>query len=149
MAVSAWEECPPEAVWEFEEEDGSTVRIDSRKVPEGVTQEGFLSLVIAGVLDYTKFLVDGAVASEAVSEVTIEQAAETAMNGAKNLFSETGELNLGAPEPPTEAEEFINGDGKKAIVCTNCKHEVTYQRLGNGGTKKCDFCGHINKVVKL
>lgn len=51
--------------------------------------------------------------------------------------------------PPNTAIEYINKDHKKAIKCLNCSKENTYQRLANGGTKKCDFCNHVNKVMKV
>ena len=146
MAVATYEPCPPEAIWEFADEQDNVVRIDSRKVPQGVTEEGFLALVEAGVLDYTKFLVDEDMAAYSSEEVASSE--ETATH-ADNLFTKDGELKLDAPAQPSETEEYINEDGKKAIKCTNCKKEVTYQRLGNGGTKKCDFCGHVNHVIKL
>jgi hypothetical protein len=161
MAVATWQDCPPEAVWTFAEDvtDESDpdfqqereIRIDSRKVPAGINEEGFLQLVELGVLDYTKFLVDAEPegASDAMAEIAATKAAETAINGSKNLFSETGELKMGAPEPPSEAAEYTNEAGSKAILCTNCGKETAYQKLAAGNTKKCTFCGHVNKVVRL
>lgn len=157
--LPTWEACPEELVWSFEDaEEGqepSTIRIDSRKVPKGVDQEGFLQLVDIGALDYTKFLVDeapeegSALPASVQAELAAAEAEKTAIHGSKNLFTATGELVIGAPTPPTEAEEFINTEGKKAIVCVNCRKEVTYQKLGAGLTKKCDHCSHVNKVIKL
>lgn len=155
--AAAWVACPEALIWSFEDDNAgqvSLIRIDSRKVPKGVDQDGFLQLVDIGALDYTKFLVDEApeagadLSPSAQATLTASEAEKTAMNGAKDMFTATGELILGAPTPAAEAEERIV-DGQKAITCTNCKKEVTYQKLGPGLTKKCTFCGHVNKVIKL
>lgn len=150
-AVTTYVACPPEAIWTFSDDQDQEIKIDSRKVPEGVTEEGFLALVEAGVLDYTKFLVDGEETSEVFDNepVDVEDPAETAMSGSTELFDASGVLNIGAPEAPKEAEEYLNEANQKAIKCVNCGKEVTYQKLGNGGTKKCTFCNHTNRVIKL
>lgn len=162
LAVSElpkWEPCPEELVWVFNDEDdagnASEVRIDSRKVPAGVDMDGFLKLVEIGALDYTKFLVDeepeagAALPPSVAAEIAATEAEKTAMNGTKNLFDGTGELNIGAPTPAMEAEEYIAEGGSKAIKCTNCLKEVTYQKLGAGMKKKCTHCSHTNQVIKL
>jgi hypothetical protein len=167
--VAAWEQCPEELVWSFTDEvavtlDGENtepgvvqeieVRIDSRKVPKGVDMEGFMQLVDIGALDYTKFMVDEAPSEDSalppsvVAEIAAAEAEKTAINGTKNMFSETGELNIGKPTPPTEAVEFRNAEEKRAVICTNCGKESTFNRLGAGNKHTCMHCKHINQVVK-
>jgi hypothetical protein len=148
MAVRPVEDCPPEALWEFEDENDQPVRIDSRKVPEGVSYEGFIALVEKDAIDYTKFLVDSVEPSDMMAEVDLQKAADSSMHGTKMLFTETGELNLGTPEQATETEEY-EVDDSKAIKCVNCHKEVTYKKLAPGMKKKCTFCKHTNQVVRL
>lgn len=190
----AYEPCPPELLWQFEDDNGP-VFIDSRKVPDGVDYDAFLSLVSMEALDYTKFLDEGSKSPEPVSVSQMERAeaiaaAETAIHGDRDMFDAEGNLFVApvipaaAVDVPSEADpntqtaltdavpadadgpgglspvrqvgsaapgraaEYIE-DGGKAINCTNCEKQVRYQRLGNGGTKKCNHCGHINHVDKM
>jgi hypothetical protein len=149
-AIAEFQECPDEYVWEFEgEQEGEIIRIDTRKVPKGVDEDGFLQLVGMGALDYTQFLVASS-AIIAIKPDVQEEQHESALN-ADNLFSSTGELKIGAPaseDVPTEALEYITEDGKKAIDCLNCGKQNTYQKLATGGTKKCAHCKHTNRVVR-
>jgi predicted RNA-binding Zn-ribbon protein involved in translation (DUF1610 family) len=142
------EACPPELIWEFvdEAEDGSTktIQIDSRKVPQGITQEGFLSLVSAGVLDYTVFILP----AEDPIGMKAEEVAEKVLNSS-NVINDKGELNLGTDAATMEAIEYETDDKQKAIKCLSCHKEITYVRLANGGTKKCPFCGNVNRVTKV
>jgi ribosomal protein L35 len=172
----AVEPIPPEAIWTFTDGDtGAEILIDSRKVPQGLTYDTFLQLVQMGALNYEQFVIDPQVAeqavaaasSEAVQQMTpsqqmtaatlsqqMQEAAERAMKGAKDLFMHDGTLKVegfgGVGQPPAEAQEYIDdASGDKAINCTNCGAKNTYKRLGNGNTKKCSTCGHINRVTRL
>jgi hypothetical protein len=151
MAVKAYEACPDEDIWEFDDYNPQTdetmsVYIDSRKVPTGVTYEGFLALVEVGVLDYTKFLVDED------QSIPVKDAMEALENenipGADNLFSGNGELNLGASEPPAEATEYLTENNERAIDCLACGKQIIYKKLAGSGIKPCPFCNHKNQVVK-
>lgn len=139
-----FEAVPSDVIWEFHDED-SVIKVDSRKVPEGVTYDGFAGLVNMNVLKLEDFLISAPVMRDA------KEAEGDAVN-ADNLFSETGELNLGdgitSQESPSEAKEYKTEDNLNAIDCLNCGKQVTYARLGNGGTKKCPHCKHVNRVVK-
>lgn len=146
-AVKTVEAIPEEAKWVFEDDNGEVV-IDNRKVPEGIDYNGFITLVEMGALDYTKFLAEDFV--NPVEADTSEEAFSNSLND-DNLFSNSGELNLGvskAQDAPTEATEYETEEGKKAIDCINCGKQVTYQKLGNGGTKKCPHCKHTNRVTR-
>lgn len=147
MAVREMEEVPAEAIWEFEDEDGNVIKVDNRKVPEGVTYDGFIALVGMDALKLDDFLIEDTTDAEEEQE----NPEDTAVNG-DNIFSDDGELDLadatsGKPKP-AEAQEYKAEDGDNAIDCLNCGKQVTYKRLGNGGTKKCPHCKHTNRVVK-
>lgn len=158
-AVRPYVSCPEEDKWRIEIADVATsdttgvvtvVEIDSRKVPAGVTQEAMQALMAIGAIDLTAFLVVDN------TPIPVKEAMESAENG-DHILDANGELNLGLVELPvdesnttsaTETLEYTNEGGNKAIKCLNCGKEVTYLRLGNGGTKKCTFCSHVNKVIK-
>jgi DNA-directed RNA polymerase subunit RPC12/RpoP len=138
--VRPFEACPAECIWDVRD-----YQVDSRKVPASVTIEVLDQLISLGALDVTKFLVD-----EVPETVPADEAEETAMN-IDHIFNANGELHLGVPPVaviPSETVEYQTDEGKKAIKCTNCGKEITYARLANGGTKKCPFCNHVNKVLK-
>lgn len=149
LAIRTYEPLPAEARWEFNDDEGNLIIIDNRKVPQGVDYNGFINLVEMGVLDYTKFLAD----LPTQAQKTSEEAFEDAINE-DNLFESNGELKLDIgmgvtqKEAPTEAIEYINEDGTRAIDCLNCGKQVTYNKLGNGMVKKCPHCKHTNKVTR-
>lgn len=140
---------PEDAKWVFEDENGEVI-VDNRKVPTGIDYDGFLKLVELGALDYTLFVADSSQVPSAVLEDELQEIEENSFH-ADNLFDSSGELNLGAPLEegvPTEAIEYENEEGKKAIDCLNCGKQIAYQKLANGGTKKCTHCKHTNRVVR-
>lgn len=149
VSIHAYQATPPEAVWEFnDDETGVVIRVDNRKVPEGIDQDAFATLVGMGGLNLEKFLVDE---DEAPSEDGFEEdGADTAFNE-DNLFGAGGELIL-APEvarnAPSEAREYLTEDDKKAIDCLNCGKQTVYQKLAPGNMKKCKFCKHNNRVTR-
>jgi hypothetical protein len=144
-AVKPVEALPEENKWVFEDDNGEVV-VDNRKVPAGIDYNGFITLVEMGALDYTKFLADIPFTIE-----TDEEVEDTSLN-ADNLFGAGGELRmdlaLAKGDAPTEATEYLTEDNQKAIDCVNCGKQNTYQKLGNGNTKKCTHCKHTNRVVR-
>ena len=158
LSVRPVQAIPPEAIWEFDDTDtGDVIRVDNRKVPEGVTYEGFIGLISMGVLNLDQFVIK----EESTAIKTTSEAESTAVN-ADNLFDASGELLLTEPmttsqgddeithqAPAVEAHEYKLEDGSNAIDCVNCGKQVSYMRLANGGTKKCPRCKHTNRVIKL
>lgn len=150
-ATRTIEAIPEEAKWVFEAEEASgelEIIIDNRKVPSGIDYDGFIQLVEMGALDYTMFLAE--VQSDQTPSEAFEAEQEVLKEGSlntDNLFDATGSLNLGIPadDRPTVALEYLV-EGERAIDCLNCGKQVTYKRLGNGGTKKCTHCNHTNRV---
>ena len=133
-ATRGVESIPPEAIWDI---DG--VKIDSRKLPAGMTIE--MVKALDGALVLAKFAI-GAV------PITAKEAMATALTGEdEKLFNSSGELNLTlVPEGvPGAAVKRKDGD-LWAIDCLNCGKIVTFQRLGPGGVKKCPHCNHTNRV---
>lgn len=152
LSVRAFEAVPQEFVWEFED-GGAVVRVDSRKVPEGITYEGFIGLVNMNALRLDDFIITDQV-PDLKTLLPDESVKDTALT-ADNLFTSTGELDLslglsGSDVPkPTEAQEYKTEDDENAVDCLNCGKQITYVRLGNGGTKKCPHCKHVNRVIKI
>lgn len=149
VGVRPYEGVPAEFVWEFDDDEtGGTIRVDSRLVPEGIDQDAFATLVGMGGLVLEKFVIK----DDFEEEVDAQDAMDTAFNEDK-LFGANGELQLFAPQigagAPSEAVEYMNENNEKTIDCLNCGKQNTYQKLGNGGTKKCVHCKHTNKVSKL
>ena len=141
-ATKPEEGCPEELVWEidyqFVDNTMGKVKIDSRKVPAGISIEAFKSLVKLGALDPSQF---------AIREINeVEGEPTDSADQIDHMFGAGGELNLAPPAEASETVEYTNAEGKKAIQCTKCHKETTYQKLGTGNTKKCSFCNHINKV---
>jgi hypothetical protein len=159
-AVKPYEACPADCIWEMvyvnsDTCEPSTVEIDSRKVPSGVTREALQALMAIGAVSIANLLV----VNDAPKPIM--EAEESAVN-ADDILGADGSLNLNMTVPSSavgtvgthvpsklDAQEYKNNEGKKAIVCSNCGKELTYDRLANGGTKKCNFCSHVNKVIKL
>lgn len=149
LSIRAYEACPDQFKWDITDRDnGEILEIDSRKVPQGVTQEALQALYTIGAIEIERFLIDKA-------PVPIKDVVEEASHA--DILSASGELNLGAPAPASEGEakpvgnealEYLVEGGKKAIKCLKCGKEVVYTKLANGGTKKCEYCNHVNKVVR-
>jgi hypothetical protein len=153
-AIKPFEAVPADAIWEFEDEDGNTIKVDNRKVPEGINYDTFAILVDSGALKLEMFLIQDSSSSE--EEEDEESPSETSFNE-DNLFSATGELNLSNPVAdedgtPKEAVEYITDElkakGKKAIDCVNCGKQIVYQKLGAGNVKPCPHCKHRNTVTR-
>jgi len=199
LSIVAYEACPEELQWEIIAEGEANYKVDSRKVPAGVTLEALQALVDMQAVDISQFLVD--------TEADVAPEVEEEDLNADHLFDSGGELNLGpatvefigqalnvpitpaaatpaaatptktvgspaakspsvgkpvlqgGPAPankvdtaatalPNVAVEYINADNKKAIKCLKCSEELTYMKLGNGCTKKCEKCGNVNKVLR-
>lgn len=171
-AVRKFEACPEECKRDIVDSvSGEYWTIDTRKLPAGATPEALQALYNMGAIkveNLQNFLVD---AEPAPIKDVIDEA-----ENADTILGANGELHLGAPvhvpakaedaEPSegdnaeggdaepvgtkgTEALEYKNKNGKKAIKCLNCGRENTYEKLANGGTKKCQFCNHVNKVVRM
>lgn len=147
VGIRQYEGVPAEFIWEFEDDNG-IIKVDKRLVPEGIDQDAFATLVGMGGLVLDKFVIKDDYTEDTSEEENYE---ETALNE-DNLFSAEGELNLFAPTvgdgAPSEAIEYTNEKGQKAIDCLNCGKQNTYQKLANGGTKKCNYCKHVNKVSR-
>jgi DNA-directed RNA polymerase subunit RPC12/RpoP len=79
---------------------------------------------------------------ERISMEDIEEA-----NNDDDLFDEKGNLIMGNQKKPSEAQEYTNEDGTRAVQCPKCSSEVTYKRLVKG-IKKCPVCNHSIKVIK-
>jgi hypothetical protein len=152
-AVRPYEAVPAEAIWEFEEEDGTIIKVDNRKVPEGIDEDTFASLIGMGALKLELFLIDsteGNLETDGFEESDYEESPEGFNED--NLFGTDGSLVVSTPaargEMPSEALEYTTEDGKKAIDCLNCGRQIQYQKLANGGTKKCPHCKHTQQVVR-
>lgn len=147
IGIRPYEAVPAECIWEFnDDETGEIIRVDNRLVPAGIDQDAFATLVQMGGLVLEKFVIPNEV-EEPSSEVDPE---DTAFN-ADNIFGAGGELILApivAGDAPSEATEYLNERKQKAIDCLNCGKQITYQKLANGGTKKCPHCKHTNVVKR-
>jgi DNA-directed RNA polymerase subunit RPC12/RpoP len=166
LAVRPYEVCPKECIWEHEvihpvTGEIKTIKLDSRKVPVGITQDMLNALYKMGAVDMTKFVID-----EEPEDIPAKEAEESALN-ADSVLTTSGELKLTVDKAPaassednsnkentpqntgaSEAIEYKTEDGQRAIHCANCKKEITFQKLGAGNTKKCPFCNHTNRVIK-
>lgn len=148
-AVRPYEACPPDKIWDiFDYEDDAGqhfLKVDSRKVPAGVSQEAFATLVSMKALDVSQFLIES-------QPVPIREAMQTATDAeADKMFGAGGELMLGTPSAAsgsgaTEAVKYKIDSGDWAIKCTNCAREVTFKRVV-GGVKPCPFCNHENRIA--
>lgn len=152
-AVRPYEAIPAEAIWEFDDEDGSIIRVDNRKVPENVDQDTFASLIGMGALKLEMFLIDEDTASEEDAEEGEYEESSEGFNE-DNIFGADGSIKIDGPAEalpegsPTEAKEYIMEGGSKAIDCLKCGKQVPYQKLASGGMKKCPHCKHMQKVVR-
>jgi hypothetical protein len=149
VGIRPYEAVPADAIWEFnDDESGEVIRVDNRLVPEGIDQDAFATLVQMGGLVLEKFTIKEETEDASEEEIDPE---ETAFNE-DNIFGAGGELILepviGKGEAPTEALEYMNDRNQKCIDCLNCGKQVSYQKLANGGTKKCPHCKHTNVVTR-
>lgn len=111
-----------EDIWEI---DG--MKIDCRRVPEGVTKENFKEWLAETGEDWFRY------AAPDFEKIREQDPFE--------YDEETGEI-IGRKKVP----EYLTTDGERAFKCIRCTSEVTYKRL-MGGVKKCPHCGQMNHVA--